>query len=121
MRTLTCICCPRGCQLTVDEENGYKVSGNGCERGAEYGYTECTNPTRTLTSSVPVEGGDHARCSVKTDKPIAKGKLFDAMKEVRAIRATAPLCRGDILICGIAGTDANLIACREIAALTEGK
>ena len=34
MTDLICIVCPKGCHLKVDEENGYKVTGNGCPRGA---------------------------------------------------------------------------------------
>ena len=37
MTDLICIVCPKGCHLKVDEENGYKVTGNGCPRGAAYG------------------------------------------------------------------------------------
>ena len=37
MKELICIVCPKGCHLKVDENNDYKVSGNACERGAEYG------------------------------------------------------------------------------------
>ena len=33
MKQLVCIGCPKGCNLTVDEENDYAVSGNGCEVG----------------------------------------------------------------------------------------
>ena len=29
MTDLICIVCPKGCHLKVDEENGYKVTGNG--------------------------------------------------------------------------------------------
>ena len=32
MRELICITCPKGCHLKVDEENDYKVTGNGCPR-----------------------------------------------------------------------------------------
>ena len=46
MKQLVCIGCPKGCNLTVDEENDYAVSGNSCEVGARYGKEELTNPTR---------------------------------------------------------------------------
>ena len=37
MKELTCIICPVGCSLCVEEENGeMKVSGNTCKRGEEY-------------------------------------------------------------------------------------
>ena len=37
MTNIICITCPKGCHLSVDEENGYAVTGNSCPRGAEYG------------------------------------------------------------------------------------
>ena len=57
MKELICIVCPKGCRLTVDEFNGYKVTGNACQRGAAYGYKELTNPTRVLTTTVKIQGG----------------------------------------------------------------
>ena len=48
MTDLICIVCPKGCHLKVDEENGYKVTGNGCPRGAAYGEKELVNPTRVI-------------------------------------------------------------------------
>ena len=57
MTELICIVCPKGCHLKVDEENGYAVTGNSCEKGAAYGKKELTNPTRVVTSTVRVEGG----------------------------------------------------------------
>ena len=33
MKELICIVCPRGCRLTVDENNDYAVTGNSCKRG----------------------------------------------------------------------------------------
>ena len=52
MKQLVCIGCPKGCNLTVDEENDYAVSGNGCEVGARYGKEELTNPTRVITTTI---------------------------------------------------------------------
>ena len=72
MKHLICIVCPRGCRLTVDEEQDYDVTGNGCPRGAEYGRIELTNPTRVVTSTVRCAGGVHPRCPVKTDRPIPR-------------------------------------------------
>ena len=36
MTELTCIVCPKGCRLNVDEENGFLVTGYGCPRGKEW-------------------------------------------------------------------------------------
>ena len=43
----TCIVCPRSCDLVVFEQDGeWKVKGNSCPRGAEYGLNEHTHPKR---------------------------------------------------------------------------
>ena len=72
MTELTCIVCPKGCRLNVDEENGFLVTGYGCPRGKEYGHKELTAPTRTLTSIVRIEGAIHPCCPVKTSGEIPK-------------------------------------------------
>ena len=94
MKDLVCIVCPRGCRLTVDEAQDYKVTGNGCPRGAEYGRTELQNPTRTLTTTVCVAGGLHRRLPVRTSKAIPKSLLPAAMAEAAKVRLTAPVAAG---------------------------
>ncbi len=61
-RDLTCIGCPMGCPLTVTMENGevISVTGNTCTRGDIYARKEVTNPTRIVTSTVRVAGGNLA-------------------------------------------------------------
>ena len=73
MTELICIVCPKGCHLTVDEAHNFEVSGYGCPRGKEYGHKELTNPTRTLTSIVRIDGAIHPCCPVKTSGDIPKG------------------------------------------------
>lgn len=114
MKELICIVCPRGCHLRVDEENGYAVTGNSCARGAEYGRTELTNPTRVLTSTVAVEGGAHPRCPVKTNAPIPKGKLFEAMAALDGIVLQAPVALGQVVVENVCGTGADFIATRSL-------
>lgn len=114
MKELICIVCPRGCHLKVDEENGYKVTGNRCQRGVLYGYSELTNPTRVLTSTVVLRGGTLTRLPVRTDKAIPKAKLTEAMAIIRRLQVTAPIKRGAILLENIADSGANLLASRSI-------
>ena len=117
MKELVCIVCPKGCRLHVDEQNGFAVTGNSCPRGEEYGRNELKNPTRVLTSTVKISGALHSRCPVKTDRPNAKGKLFDAMREVAAVRLQAPVAVGEIVVDNIAGTGANLVAAKNVKKL----
>lgn len=114
MTHLICIVCPKGCHLNVDEENGYRVTGNGCPHGAEYGKEELVSPTRVLTSTVRISGASHRRCPVKTDRPIPKGKLFEAMAQLNRIELTAPVHRGDIAQADLLGTGANLIVTKDM-------
>ena len=116
MKELVCIVCPRGCRLTVDEEQGYKVTGNSCPRGAEYGRTELQNPTRTLTTTVCVAGGLHRRLPVRTNRAIPKALLPAAMAEAARVRLQAPVAAGQIIIPNLLGTGTDLIASRAMPA-----
>ena len=114
-RELICIQCPIGCRLTVIIDGGeVRVSGNTCPRGEEYGKKEVTAPTRTVTSTVVVDGGEIARVSVKTASDIPKEKIFDVMKEIRAKSVAAPVYLGDIIIPDAAGSGIDVIATKTV-------
>lgn len=114
MTHLICIVCPKGCHLSVDEENGFAVTGNGCPRGAEYGKKELTNPTRVVTSTVKIRGGAHSRCPVKTNRAIPKGMVFRAMAELNKVVLVSPVRRGDAVIRNFLGTGADLVVTRSM-------
>ncbi len=116
MKELICIVCPQGCRLKVDEANDYAVSGNRCARGEDYGRTELSNPTRVLTSTVDVLGSHIARCPVKTNGAIPKSKMFEAMEKVRAVKLTAPVRSGQVVIADLLGTGVDLVATRDMEA-----
>ncbi len=115
IKELTCIQCPMGCQLTVtvDGEN-VTVEGNSCPRGAVYGKKEVTAPTRTVTSTVVVEGGDLPRVSVKTATDIPKGMIFAVMETIRAARVAAPVHTGDVIVANAAGSGSDVIATKTV-------
>ena len=112
-RDMTCIICPRGCALKV-EINGdnITVTGNSCPKGWQYAIDECTNPTRTVTSSVSVENREDTMVSVKTASPIPKDKIFEVMRLIRAKSVCAPVGIGDIIIKDVFGT--NIVATKNI-------
>lgn len=111
-RELTCIGCPLGCQITVEMNgnNVVSVTGNTCPRGKAYAEKEVTNPTRIVTSTVKVEGGEKKFISVKTKEDIPKSKIFDVMKEINKAVAKAPVNFGDVIISNVAGTGVDVIA-----------
>lgn len=114
MKELICIGCPQGCHLTVDENNDYKVSGNSCERGAEYGRNEIMAPKRVLTSTVKLTGGAIGRCPVKTKEAIPKEKIMDAERCVHQVIIKAPVKIGQVIISDIAETGIDLIATKDV-------
>ena len=116
VRNLTCIGCPLGCALTVEMENGevLSVSGNTCKRGDDYARKEVTHPTRIVTSTVAVTGGDIAMVSVKTQNDIPKEKIMDIMKSIEDVKVEAPVPIGDVIVANAADTGVNIIATKDI-------
>ena len=114
MTNLICITCPKGCHLTVDEENDYAVTGNSCPRGAEYARNELLHPVRMITSTVRVQGAAIPRLPVKTDKPLPKEKIFDCMQLINTLDVQAPVKVGQVLAANILGTDVNIVATKTL-------
>lgn len=115
-RNLTCIGCPMGCALQVDIKDGQiaGVSGNTCKRGEDYARKECTNPTRIVTSSVVVIGGDADVVPVKTEHDVPIDKIFDVIKALKEVRINAPVEIGAVVVKSILGTGADIIATKKV-------
>ena len=112
-RKITCILCPRGCAMTVTGEVGnLQVTGNTCPKGAEYAINECTNPVRTVTSTIRVSDRKDTMVSVKTASPVPKEKMMEVMAALRSITVSAPVKIGDVVLTGVFGTD--IIVTKEI-------
>ena len=110
-RQLTCIVCPRGCQLdvTLDDAGKYlSVSGNICKRGEQYAIDECTHPMRTVTSTVRCKDGTVV--AVKTSTTVPKEKIFLVMDEINKVRPEGSLSVGDVIISRVCDTDADVVA-----------
>lgn len=114
MTELICITCPRGCHLTVDEDNDYAVTGNACPRGAVYGRNELKNPVRVVTSTVRTNLETEPRCPVKTNGAIPKGKMFEAMRLLDDIVLEAPIETGQVIIPDLFGTGIDFVSCKTI-------
>ena len=118
-RELTCIGCPMGCPLTVTMEAGevISVTGNTCKRGDVYARKEVTNPTRIVTSTVRVSGGDADMVSVKTKEDIPKGKIFECVKALKSVEVPAPIHIGDVLVKDVAGTGVDIVATKNVESI----
>ena len=118
-RELTCINCPLGCSVTVELQDGQiiSVAGNTCPRGDAYARKEVTNPTRIVTSSVPVTCGSRDMVSVKTASDIPKDKIFACIEALKGIQLKAPVHIGDIVVENAAGTGVDFVATGEVACI----
>ena len=112
MKEFTCIICPRGCHLKVDDE--MNVTGNVCPRGKMYAISELTNPVRSITSSVRVNNRDDLLVSVKTSGPVPKGKIFDVMEEINSLSVSAPTRIGDVVKKDILGLGVDILITKNI-------
>ena len=116
-KKLTCIVCPKGCELTVtfgDAGEIEKIDGYTCKRGEEYARNECTHPVRTVTSTVKTESG--RTVAVKTAAPIPKELIFEAMKEINAVRIpdTQDISIGNVIIPNVCGIGVSVVATSKV-------
>ena len=111
-RELTCIVCPVGCSLVAEiKDNGeILVTGNTCPRGKVYAENECTAPMRTITTTVRCKSGEIL--PVKTDSPIPKEKIFEAMKIINKACPVLPIAIEDVIIEDVFGS--NVVAVRNM-------
>ena len=115
LKTITCICCPKGCLVTLDTDNPEgTIKGFSCPQGREYALRELTCPMRTISTTVEIKGGLHPRIPVKTNGDIPKEKIFEVMEEINKISVTSPVKCGDVLIENVLGTGINVGACRDM-------
>ncbi len=115
-KEMICIGCPMGCYLTVDYAGKTirDVTGNRCKVGLEYAEKEISNPERTLTTTVKVRNGHLPLVSVRTNKPIPKNRIFDAMDLLAKIEVEAPVKIGEPIVQNIFDTGVNVVATKNI-------
>lgn len=105
----TCIMCPMGCALRVEETDGkVVVTGNGCPRGAKYGEAEFSHPERVVTTLLKHERGGVV--SVKTDRPIPKSKIGEFLSWAASYRVSGAVATGDALAEDPVGCGATVVA-----------
>lgn len=110
-KDITCIVCPRGCRMTVNNIDGqYIVEGNSCIRGSKYGIDEVTNPRRVITSTVRLNGSYLNMLPVKTAGSIPKDMMFDIMKVLAEITVTTPVNVGDVIVKNVLDTGVDIVS-----------
>lgn len=118
----SCTTCPSECLLTMEVErdvDGHvgevrSVTGNKCPRGDKFAHQELTCPTRVLTTTVAVSGGDEALLPVRTAEAIPLELHAQAMALIRDLVVNAPIHMGDVILPNLLNTNINLIASMDI-------
>jgi CxxC motif-containing protein len=120
MKELTCIVCPIGCPLTVEEEQvgtdglpELKVSGNTCPRGEVYAREEIRAPKRIVTATCAIDDEYvPRRVPVKTAVPCPREKIAALLEDIYKIKVKLPVAAGDTIITDWQNSGINVIAVR---------
>ena len=113
IRELTCIVCPKGCQLKVElgeDKKVLSVEGHTCKRGETYAVNECTAPKRVVTSTAPLAGGGVV--PVKTNGSIPKELMFECVELINKARVAPNAPIGTVVIADVLGTGVNVVTTR---------
>ena len=115
--TIVCVVCPISCAVLVEfEGNGIiRTDHNQCKLALDYVADELFDPRRTLTTSLPVDGGTGPLVSVKTDRGIPKDRVLEAMRSISGLHVSAPVKIGDVIVADLLGTGIDLVATRNVA------
>jgi CxxC motif-containing protein len=118
MRNLTCIVCPIGCSLNVEDDSSgnLSVTGNRCLRGGAYAMEEIRAPKRTVTATCQIdkEAASVKRIPVKTASPCPREKIPALLDDIYKLKVTLPVKTGDVLIDDWKGEGINVVATRTI-------
>ena len=123
MRNLTCIVCPIGCSMDVEDDpvapDSLSVKGNNCSRGAVYAREEIRAPKRTVTATCRIEGdaGAVRRLPVKTSSPCPREKIPALLDDIYITTVSLPVRSGDVVIAGWKGLEIDVVATRTIGHL----
>lgn len=114
---IICIGCPSGCLVTLkldDKDDVVSIADAKCKEGRRYVLEEFHNPARVLTATVLTERSTHPLLPVRTNKPIPKSMLADAMLVLAHARAKPPLKLGQVVIPDLLGVGTDLIATTDL-------
>ncbi len=115
--TMTCIVCPRGCELRIVNANDLtkiEIYNHLCKRGVDFAIGEKTNPMRTITATVKINNTSQRRLPVRTDGEIPKSKYMEIMEIINNLEVEGPIKREDIIIENILGTGKNIISTKSV-------
>lgn len=111
-----CTGCPLGCRLEVEHQDGeiVEVRGFSCNRGKTFAVQEFTDPRRSVSTTVRVEGGRWARLPVKTAEQVPKDRVQELCDAVHRLVLHAPVKMGDVVLSDALGTGIDVVATRDM-------
>ena len=109
MKELTCIICPNGCSLSIDNE--LNVTGNLCPRGKEFAINEIKDPKRSITSTCKTVFKDIPVIAVRSDSEVKKDDVKKVIEEINKITIDKRLPIGEIIIKNVINSGVNIILC----------
>ena len=107
MKELTCIICPNGCSLSIDNE--LNVTGNLCPRGKEFAINEIKDPKRSITSTCKTVFKDIPVIAVRSDSEVKKDDVKKVIEEINRITIDKRLPIGEIIIKNVINSGVNII------------
>lgn len=115
-KNLICVNCPKGCRIKVKAEGEEIIDMEGyeCGLGKDYAREEFKNPTRILPTTVRVKGGELPLVPVKSEKPLPRDKIGQAMQELAEVEIEAPVELGEVVKEDVANTGVDMVATRKI-------
>lgn len=112
MRTVTCIECPNGCLIALEQDGmgNWRAEGGKCKRGAAFAISEAIAPMRTIASTVKTNCPAVPVLPVRVSGPIPKERIFDVMRAINRAIADRPFQRGEAVIENVLGLGVDVIA-----------
>ena len=107
-KTMTCIVCPNGCQLTIDLET-LAVTGNRCNKGEAFAKEEITAPKRCVSSLVKSTLPEYPVVPVRTSGSIPKELIMPLMKVLKTITIDSYLPSGSVVLKNFENSGADII------------
>lgn len=140
MQEMICITCPMGCHLSIEKisDEELSVTGNKCQRGAQYAREELLSPKRVVTATcrlkqpsgqagaglktaapaVPAAEGSlykPRRVPVRTAKAFPKERIPELLALLYQHEVSLPVERGQVILPDVLGTGIDVIAERTMA------
>lgn len=107
MKELTCIICPNGCTLSIDDE--LNVSGNLCPRGKEFALNEIKDPKRSITTTCKTIFKNVPVIAVRSDGEVRKDDVIKVIDEINKVVIDSKMKIGDVVIKNVLGSGVNII------------